>query len=199
MSESIEKHYVSAGDLLVDSFRLARNILEDGFRPTFIIGIWRGGAPVGIAVQELFDYAGVKSNHIAVRTAAYRGLDRQKSQVEVYGLGHVLRFLNHDDHLLIVDDIFDSGRSIETLMRVLNERLRRNMPEHVRIATPWYKPNRNTTDRIPDYYLHETDDWIVFPHEIGGLSEADIAAGKPPEIVELLQGLNPDHRGGPCG
>lgn len=48
----MEKKYISAQELLEDSFRLAAQVYEDGFRPQFIVGIWRGGAPIGIAVQE---------------------------------------------------------------------------------------------------------------------------------------------------
>ena len=52
----MEKKFITAQELLEDSFRLAAKVYEDGFRPQFIVGIWRGGAPIGIAVQEYFDY-----------------------------------------------------------------------------------------------------------------------------------------------
>ena len=51
----VDKVYITAQALLEDSFRLAHLIYEDGFHPQFIIGIWRGGTPVGIAVQEYFE------------------------------------------------------------------------------------------------------------------------------------------------
>ena len=51
-------------------------------------------------------------------------------------------------------------------------------PRNVRIATPWYKPNNNQTSLKPDYYLHETDKWIVFPHELAGLSMQEIESGQ---------------------
>ncbi|MGL4900119.1 MAG: phosphoribosyltransferase, partial [Shewanella sp.] len=49
-----EKYFVTAQQLLEDSFLLASKVYESGFRPQFIVGIWRGGAPIGIAVQEFF-------------------------------------------------------------------------------------------------------------------------------------------------
>ena len=52
----MKKHYIQAGQLLEDSYKLAWEIFESGFRPDFIIGVWRGGAPVGIAVQEFLDF-----------------------------------------------------------------------------------------------------------------------------------------------
>ena len=53
------KTYINAQSLLEDSFRLGMQILESGFRPSFIVGIWRGGTPVGIAVQELLDCSAI--------------------------------------------------------------------------------------------------------------------------------------------
>ena len=38
----MDKVYISANDLLLDSFRLAEQIFNSGFRPDFIIGVWRG-------------------------------------------------------------------------------------------------------------------------------------------------------------
>ena len=63
------KTWLSADQLLADSYRLANLILDAGFHPTHLVGIWRGGAPVGIAVQELMAYRGVEADHIAIRTA----------------------------------------------------------------------------------------------------------------------------------
>ena len=59
-----------------------------------------------------------------------------------------------------------------------------NSPE-IRIATPYYKPGNNKTSRRPDYYLHETEQWLVFPHELDGLTMEEIAANKP-ELSGLL-------------
>ena len=59
------------------------------------------------------------------------------------------------------------------------------MPEDVRVAVPYYKPSRNQTDRVPDYYLHETEQWIKFPHSVEGLSEEEIRTHRP-ELAEIL-------------
>jgi hypothetical protein len=32
---------------------------------------------------------------------------------------------------------------------------------------------------VPDYYVHETDQWLVFPHEIQGLTREEILMNKP--------------------
>ncbi len=86
----MEKTVLSAQDLLDDSFRLGLDVLESGFRPTLIIAIWRGGTPVGMAVQEILDYCGVESDHIAIRTSSYVGVD-QRGAVAVHGLNYIIK------------------------------------------------------------------------------------------------------------
>ena len=175
----VEKVYLTADRLLEDSFALANLVLKSGFRPTHIVGIWRGGAPVGIAVQELLAYHGLETDHIAIRTASYTGIDQQAKEVRVYGLGYLIDVLNPEDRLLVIDDVFDTGRSIEAFLRELELRCRHNMPRTVRIATAYYKPSRNQTALKPDFFVHQTEEWLVFPHEICGLTEDEIRAHKP--------------------
>lgn len=169
----VEKTYLTADRLLEDSWRLANQIIESGFKPTHIVGIWRGGAPVGIAVQELLAYHGIESDHIAIRTSSYTGIDEQR-EVRVFALGYLIDTLNPDDRLLVIDDVFDSGRSIEAFLNELSHRCRNNMPRTVKTATVYYKPSRNRTELTPDYFVHETEDWLVFPHEICGLTRQEI-------------------------
>jgi hypoxanthine phosphoribosyltransferase len=193
MSSSEEKMFIQAQDLLRDSFLLGKSIIDSGFRPDFIVGIWRGGTPVGIAVQELLDYAGIPTDHIAIRTSYYTGIESTQNKVQVHGLGYLVRKLNQEDNVLIVDDVFDTGMSIEAVITDLRERCRRNMPNDLRIATPWYKPSKNRTGRAPDYFIHQTDKWLVFPHELQGLSSDEVTIGKP-EIADIVNGL-----GDSCG
>ena len=183
--QTMKKHFISAGDLLRDSFRLAADIYRSGFRPHFIVGVWRGGSPVGIAVQEYLDYMGIETDHIAIRTSSYCGIDRQDRQVRVHGLNYIIEQANAEDRMLLVDDVFDSGRSIDAILKELQEKTRANLPGTIRVATPWYKPARNVTALTPDYYLHETDAWLVFPHELSGLTPEEIASSKP-EAADLV-------------
>ena len=180
-----DKIYLTANDLLADSFRLGAQVLESDFRPTHLVGIWRGGAPVGIAVQELFEYKGLVCDHIAIRTSSYAGIDKQKAEVRVFALGYLIDTLNPEDRLLIIDDVFDTGRSIDAFLRELAARCRHNMPREIRIATIYYKPKRNRTTLKPDFFMHETEEWLVFPHEVDGLTVEEIRANKPQAAVIL--------------
>ncbi len=174
----MQKIYISARDLLETSFRLASLVYEDGFRPDFIVGVWRGGTPVGIAVQEYYEYRGVGTDHIAVRTRSYTGIDEQSSEIHVHGLHYLVENANADDRLLIVDDVFDTGRSIEALLREIRRQSRRNAPADIRVACAWYKPSRRKVSLEPDYFVHQSSEWLVFPHELDGLSRDEIAQGK---------------------
>ena len=181
----MEKHYIRSEDLIQDSFRLAWQVYEDGYRPNYIIGVWRGGAPIGIAVQEFFSVLGVPSDHIAIRTSHYKGIDDRSTEVQVYGFNYIIKQVESDDSLLIVDDVHDTGISIEKIVSDLQSACKKNTPE-IRVATPYFKPTKNKTSRVPDYYLHETDNWLVFPHELDGLSIEEIRANKP-EVSDLIE------------
>ncbi|RVU81769.1 hypoxanthine phosphoribosyltransferase [Leucothrix sargassi] len=184
----MEKRFITAAELLRDSFRLAAKVYEDGFRPQFIVGIWRGGAPIGIAVQEYFDYKKVQTDHIAVRTSSYYGIGQQSREIRVHGLHYIIENANADDGLLIVDDVFDSGRSIDALMKEIEKLSRLNMPKDIRIACPWYKPSNKSVNFTPDYYVNESSDWLVFPHELCGMDKDEILTGHPDlkEIEDLF-------------
>ena len=182
-----EKLWLDEQDLLEDAFRLGARVWRSGFRPSVVVAVWRGGAPIGIAVQELFAYRGVEPDHIAIRTSSYHDIDRRSREVRVYNLNYLVKKVSAEDRLLIVDDVFDTGRSVEAIVERLAALTRRNMPADVRVAVPWYKPARNLTGRVPDYWLHETDRWIKFPHSLEGLDADEIRAHRP-ALAEILAG-----------
>ena len=181
----MDKTVLSAQELLEDSFRLGLKVLESGFRPTLIIAIWRGGTPVGMAVQEILAYAGIEADHIAIRTSSYIDVD-QRGAVAVHGLNYIIKKICYDDRLLIVDDVFDTGNTIKAVIEELSRRARDNTPEDIRIAVPWYKPSRNETDLEPDYFMRETAEWLVFPHELDALSESELRAARP-KIAAIIE------------
>ncbi len=175
----MDKLFISADSLLRDSMELARRIIASGFRPTFLVAMWRGGAPIGIAVQEVLEYHSIHADHIAIRTSSYLGIDQQDKKVRVHAIDYLVSRLSAEDALLLVDDVWDSGRSLDAVLAELKRRCRRNLPERIRIATVYYKPTRNRSTLLPDYYVHDTDRWLVFPHEIQGLTREEILAHKP--------------------
>lgn len=175
----IQKVFISADELLRDSYDLAVQVVRSGFEPTFLVGIWRGGAPIGISVQEVLEYNGIESDHISIRTSSYSGVDQQAPSVRVHAIDYLVSRLTYDDRLLLIDDVFDSGRSVEAVIDELTRRCKRNLPAQIRIATVYFKPTRNRSSIVPDYYVRSTDQWLVFPHELEGLTREEILAHRP--------------------
>jgi len=189
------KRFIQEQEILEDSYRLAVQIYTSGYRPDFIVGVWRGGSTVGIYVQECLQYLGVETDHIAIRTS-YRGMNdylnnlESDREIQVHGLQYLFENMNADDALLIVDDVYSSGRNVAAVIDRLQDKTRRNMPQKVRIAVPYYRPQAGQANRAPDYFLHEYDEWLVLPYELTGLSDDEIATNKP-WIKSLLDELEP--------
>ena len=187
-----DKRFLLEQEVMEDSFKLGVKIYNSGFRPSFIVGLWRGGSTIGIYVQECLQALGIATDHIAIRTS-YQGATTYTSMVSdpqdrirVHGTQYLLESLNHNDSLLIVDDVFSTGLNVKAVIDRLNTRLKRNMPADLRIATPYYKPANRKTTRIPDYYLYRCNDWLVLPYELDGLTEAELVEHKP-EAARLIK------------
>jgi hypoxanthine phosphoribosyltransferase len=188
----MDKRFIRADDLLRDSFQLAANIHAAGFKPDFLVGLWRGGSAVGIAVQEGLDYFGTPTDHIAIRTS-YSGAHRysemvsKADQIRVHGLQYLLENLCSHHSMLIVDDVYSTGSSVKAVIDQLARKTRRNLPADIRVATVWYRPTPRTL-RIPDYFVHETDDWLVLPYELSGQSLDELQENRP-ELAGILDRL----------
>ena len=191
----VNKRYIQEQELLEDSYRLAVQVYASGYRPDFIVGVWRGGSTVGIYVQECLQYLGVETDHISIRTS-YRGMNDylknldSEREIQVHGLQYLFENMNADDALLIVDDVYSTGRNVTAVIDRLEEMTRLNMSGDVRIAVPYYRPQVKQANRAPDYFLHEYGEWLVLPYELTGLSDDEIAANKP-WIKPLLDHLKP--------
>ena len=189
----MNKRFIRANDLLRDSFQLAANIHDAGFKPDFLVGLWRGGSAVGIAVQEGLDYFGTPTDHIAIRTS-YSGAHRysemvsKADQIRVHGLQYLLENLCSHHSMLIVDDVYSTGSSVKAVIDQLARKTRRNLPADIRVASVWYRPTPRTL-RIPDYHVHETDDWLVLPYELSGQSVGELRENRP-ELAGILDRLD---------
>ena len=179
----VNKRYIQEQELLEDSFRLAVQIYESGYRPDFIVGVWRCGSAVGIYVQECLQYLGVETDHIAIRTS-YRGMSGyltrldSDNEIRAHGLQYLFENMNATDNLLIVDDVYGTGRNVAAVVNRLKAKTKKNMAKEARVAVPYYKSKLNQAHSAPDYFLHEYNEWLVLPYELTGLSEAEIHQNK---------------------
>lgn len=188
----MQKHFVDEETHLLDGYRLGTQIFADGFRPSFIVGLWRGGAVVGMVVQECLATLGVATDHIALRTS-YQGREEYEStlkhqrDIRVHGKQYLLETVNAEDRLLIVDDVFSSGRHTEAVIESLRSGLKRNFPAEVKVASVWFRSADPEHAAVqPDYFVHTTEDWLVLPFEVKDLSAQEIAAHRP-YLVDLLK------------
>jgi len=196
VNTQMKKRFIQEQELLEQSYRLAVQVFESGFRPDFIVGLWRGGSTVGIYVQECLQYLGVTTDHISVRTS-YRGREDYLQKLEyheplrAHGLHYLIGNLNADDSLLIVDDVYSTGRHVNAVIVRLQTNLRKNLPNDIRIAAPYYRPGVENAE--PDYFLVKTQDWLVLPYELTGLSRTELEQGKT-WVLPLLDELKPGWR-----
>ncbi|NQU97991.1 hypoxanthine phosphoribosyltransferase [Candidatus Woesearchaeota archaeon] len=177
---------VDANELYDFSVDLADRILADNFRPDFLIALWRGGTPPGIAVHEIFKYLGIETDHIAVRTDGYGDDNKLKKKIKVYGLNYLFDNAGPNNRLLIIDDVWDTGSTIENVLKRIHHKMGDQAPHDIKVATIYFKPEENLTDMKPDYYCEETDKWVVFPHELMKLKEPQIKE-KHAGVASLLR------------
>jgi hypoxanthine phosphoribosyltransferase len=106
-------------------------------------------------------------------------VDQRAKTVRVHAIDYLVSRLGASDRLLLIDDVFDTGLSLEAVINELRHRCRRNLPDNIRIATAYFKPSRNKSTLVPDYFVRSTDQWLVFPHEMQGLTREEILRHKP--------------------
>lgn len=184
---SVDKLYLTPNSIQKDSYLLASRVVKSGFRPDFMVALWRGGTPVAVHVHEFLKYSNMQTDHIAIRTSRYTGIDETSSEIAVHNLGYLTERLHKDSKVLLVDDVFDSGLSIAAVKVALRKKLADHTPDDIRVACVYYKPLRNKTAMTPDYYVHSTNAWIVFPHELEGMSLEGIAEHRGQIVADALR------------
>ena len=179
------KTYLSADEYLRDIWRLAASVRASEWRPDLILALWRGGAPVGVAVHEFLRESGWTVDHLPLKCASYSGIGKNEGDV-VFSLGEaVFAAIGKGLKVLVADDVFDTGKTAAAVMKRLAD-----AGAEARFAAVYWKPEKNQTNLKPDYFVKNTDNsWIVFPHEINGLTAREIEE-KDPFLAAQLQNFN---------
>jgi hypoxanthine phosphoribosyltransferase len=129
---------------------------NDNFQPDLLIGICRGGLiPLGILAGEaMFNNRTI----LTIDVASYDADDKQ-DELQVLFPVHFEDYQNCGS-VLVIDDLVDSGQTIDYIVSMV----KRELPHAtVKVATLLYKERSKI---IPDYYVQQTNDWIVFPWEV---------------------------------
>ena len=177
------KTYLDPREYLRDCWRLARKVYDSGWRPDVLLVLWRGGAAPGVALHEFFKAKGVSLRHEPVKCSSYTGIGTSNAVVEFDERAEsLIKSLESGTKVLVVDDVFDTGRTAAAVHGRMDA-----IGCEMRLACVYWKPSKNVTEYLPDYFVAQTDDWIVFPHEIEGLAPDEVAQ-KDPVLAELLFG-----------
>lgn len=155
--------------------RLVDDILVNGYKIDLIVGILRGGYVVARILCDL-----LKANDIGVvEVKFYRGVEEKAERpIITQPLTADVRGKN----VLIVDDVVDSGRTLE----IVTEQVRLRGAKNVKSAVLYYKPKSIIK---PDYFVHETVEWVVFPWEWCEFIREFIAREHIDNYERLLQRL----------
>ena len=166
-----DKIFINSNYYMNLSISLAEKIENSDYKPDMIIGVSRGGCFPAITIHEYLNYKGINCEYNVISAKSYENNVRQNN-VFIDISKHTEDCLNRCNRILIIDDVFDSGYTIMNICNYLyNMKL---SSDKFKIATVYYKPNCNKTTIVPDFYIEETDKWIVFPHELLGLNNNDI-------------------------
>lgn len=177
-----EKTYLDPKEYLRDCWRLARKIYDNGWRPDTLLALWRGGAAPGVALHEFFKVKGLPLRHAPVKCSSYTGIETSNATVAFdENAERVFETLRPGEKVLVVDDVFDTGRTAEAVHARMKAR-----GCDMRLACVYWKPSKNVTGLAPDFYVQKLERWIVFPHEIEGLSPEEVAE-KDPVLAALLK------------
>ena len=176
-----EKHYINATEYLHDNWKLAAMIRKSSWQPDFLVGLWRGGAPVAVAIHEFLKVTGWSVQHIPLKCASYTGIGENKGEVVFTHGDIVFGMFRKGDKVLVIDDVFDTGKTAAAVKARMDA-----IGAEMRLACVYWKPQKNTTSLKPDFFVKDVGlNWIVFPHEIEGLSPDEIAE-KDSVLVDLL-------------
>ncbi|MHA1124849.1 MAG: phosphoribosyltransferase [Candidatus Heimdallarchaeota archaeon] len=149
MTEEITVLYLD--DIYNMLHNLTMKMDADGVTPDVIVGISRGGLVVS---RLLSDILGINDVQI-IGIDYYKGIDETKKAPK---LTQDLTSDIKGKIVLLVDDVSDSGKSLELAVKHLKEK----KPKKIVTATINYKPKSIFK---PDYYMQETSDWIVYAWE----------------------------------
>jgi hypoxanthine phosphoribosyltransferase len=201
----MNKEFIPYDVVRDNALKLAHRIYHDGFVPDVIYVSLRGGAYLGNVISEYFkvvrkEGGGRPVYYAAVVARSYTGV-RQADQIKIEGWTYDPEYLRIGDKVLLVDDIFDSGRTINYLTEVI---LEKGIPrQDIKVAVHDYKYFHDKPGQLPiqpDYWcrkhelsIHDEDEWVHYmSHELVGLTADELETyyySRDPELRNVLDVL----------
>jgi len=141
----MDKTYYNFDEFLGDVDILAKQIKQ--YNPDALISIIRGGMTLGHFLAEKLN----TRNLLTINTIHYNNTKKLKD-INIFNIPDLSPYKK----IVLVDDISDSGDTLEALIQLLSQKY-----PHLTIktATIFYKP---TSKVIPDFKIKIAKNWIVF-------------------------------------
>jgi hypoxanthine phosphoribosyltransferase len=195
------KEFLQFDTVRDNALKLAHQIYTDGFIPDVIYVSLRGGAYLGNVISEYFKIVH-KGKHpvyyAAVVAHSYTDV-AQAEKVHIVGWTYSPEYLRVGDKVLLIDDIFDSGKTINCLAQVIVDK---GIPrKDLKIAVHDYKYFVDKPEQLPiqpDYWcrkheqsVNDQGSWIHYmSHELVGLTQEEIDeyyCKRNPELREAMK------------
>jgi len=204
----MHKDFLRYDEMRDNSIKLAHRIFSDGFWPSVIYVSLRGGAYLGNIISEFFKIVRKGAPPVyyaAVVARSYTDVSKAE-RVRVDGWTYSPEHLRVGDRVLLVDEIFDTGRTMNHLAGII---LEKGIPRSdLKIAVHDYKYFADKTSQLPiqpDYWCRrhdvcsqDADTWIHYmSHELEGLSQEEVdehyyganPQGQDPDFREAMQAI----------
>ena len=200
----MKKEFLSYTVVRNNALKMAHRIYNDGFIPDVIYVSLRGGVYLGNVISEYFKIIQRRIRPVyyaAVVARSYTGV-RESAEVKVEGWTYSTDALRTGDKILLVDDIFDSGKTLNHLAKMIMEKgiTRKDL----KVVVHDYKHIADLPEHLPvqpDYWcrkhelsMADEDIWIHYSsHELIGLSQQELEEhyyAVDPELREVLQILH---------
>jgi len=200
----MKKEFLSYKTVRNNALKIAHRISNDGFIPDVIYVSLRGGVYLGNVISEYFKIIQRRIRPVyyaAVVARSYTGV-RESAEVKVEGWTYLPDALRTGDKVLLVDDIYDSGRTMNHLANLIMEK---GIPrKDLKVVVHDYKYFTDAKERFPvqpDYWcrkheqsIKDEDTWIHYSsHELIGLSQEELEKhyyASDPELREVLEILH---------
>jgi len=181
----MQKEFLHYDEMRNNVIKLAHHIYSDGFRPDVIYVSLRGGAYLGNIISEFFKIMHRSTRPVyyaAVVARSYVDIANAES-VRVDGWTYSPEYLRVGDKVLLVDEIFDTGRTMNHLAQII---LDKGIPRSdLKIAVHDYKYFSDSSSQLPiqpDYWCRRHEEsvggearWIHYmSHELVGLSAKEV-------------------------
>jgi hypoxanthine phosphoribosyltransferase len=197
----MRKEFLQYDTVRNNALKLASGIYKDGFIPDVIYVSLRGGAYLGNVISEYFKVlrtGGRPVYYAAVVARSYTDV-LKSDKITVEGWTYAPEHLRIGDKVLLVDDIFDSGRTINHLAEII---LEQGIPrQDLKVAVHDYKFFYDKKDQLPiqpDYWcrkhelsVNDEDYWIHYmSHELVGLGKDELEKyyfDPDPDLRDILK------------